>query len=59
MRAICDNGEPVGFMMTSEVPKPGDYFPWRMMIDARFQGKGHGAEAMQLSIERIKEVVAL
>jgi len=55
MRAICNDGKPVGFMMTSEVPAEGVYFLWRMMIDQRYQGKGYGAEAMRLLIERIIE----
>ena len=55
MRAICDGGEPVGFIMTSEVPEDGEYFLWRMMIDRRFQGKGYGTEAMHLLIKRIRD----
>ena len=55
MRAICNDGKPVGFMMTSEVPEQGVYFLWKMMIDQRYQGRGYGAEAMSLLIERIIE----
>ena len=55
MRAICKDGEPIGFMMTSEVPEDGDYFLWRMMIDAHHQGRGYGAAAMRLLIKRIKD----
>ncbi|MEQ8691116.1 MAG: GNAT family N-acetyltransferase [Pseudomonadales bacterium] len=54
MRAICSDGVPIGFMMTSESPEDGDYFLWRMMIDKRFQGKGFGAKAMRLLIQRIR-----
>lgn len=53
MRAICDDGSPVGFMMTSEVPQRGEYFLWRMMVDQNAQGKGVGAKAMQLLIQRV------
>jgi len=55
MRAICTDGEPVGFIMTSEVPEDGDYFLWRLMIDKHHQGKGYGAEAMRLLIKRIED----
>lgn len=55
MRAICKDGKPVGFMMTSEVPEDGDYFLWRMMIDGHHQGRGYGVEAMRLLIERIRD----
>lgn len=53
MRAICKDGIPVGFMMTSEIPEQGEYFLWRMMIDQHFQGNGLGAQAMKLLIKRI------
>ena len=55
MKAICEDGQPIGFIMTSEVPENGDYFLWRMMIDERHQGKGYGAIAMRLLIKRIKD----
>lgn len=55
MRAICSNGKPIGFMMTSEIPQEGAYFLWRMMIDAHDQGKGYGSEAMRLLIKRIED----
>lgn len=54
MRAICDGKDPVGFMMTSEVPDRGEYFLWRLMIDLHHQGRGHGLQAMNLLIERIR-----
>ncbi len=53
MRAICRDGVLVGFMMTSEVPLRGEYFLWRLMIDRRSQGKGYGARAMELLIQRV------
>ena len=55
MRAICKDGRPIGFIMTSEAPDIGDYFLWRMMIDEQFQSKGYGAEAIKLLIKRIEE----
>lgn len=54
MKAICNDGKPVGFMMTSEAPDVGDYFLWRMMIDERYQREGYGAQAMKLFINRIR-----
>ena len=54
MRAIYAGDEPVGFLMTSEVPERGEYFLWRLMIDAAAQGSGYGARAVELLIERIE-----
>jgi diamine N-acetyltransferase len=54
MRVICANETPVGFLMTSEAPDRGEYFLWRLMVDAEHQGKGYGSRAVRLLIERIK-----
>jgi len=54
MRAIYANETPVGFLMTSEAPERGEYFLWRLMVDAEHQGKGYGSRAVNLLIERIK-----
>ncbi|MDA3874702.1 MAG: GNAT family N-acetyltransferase [Kiritimatiellae bacterium] len=56
MRAIYADETPVGFIMTSEVPENGEYYLWRMMVDAEHQGNGYGARAVELLIERIKEI---
>jgi len=56
MRAICDDGKPVGFIMTSERSSHGEYFIWRIMIDKAHQGAGYGGAAMRLLIERIKAI---
>ena len=53
IRAIYAGDTPVGFIMTSEAPEQGMYFLWRLMIDARYQGLGHGFEAMALLIARV------
>ena len=53
MRAIYAEEIPVGFIMTSEVPEEGIYFIWRIMIDAKHQGKGYGEKAIKLLIDRI------
>ena len=55
VRAIYASDTPVGFLMTSEAPDKGDYFLWRLMIDAQHQGKGYGTRAVELLIERIKD----
>jgi diamine N-acetyltransferase len=54
MRAIYAGEDPVGFIMTSEVPARGEYFLWRLMIDAGTQGQGYGARAVELLLERIE-----
>ena len=54
MRVIYANETPVGFLMTSEAPDRGEYFVWRLMVDAGHQGKGYGSRAMKLLIERIR-----
>lgn len=53
MRAIYAGEAPVGFLMTSEAPDRGEYFLWRLMIDARHQGNGYGRRAVELLMERI------
>lgn len=53
-RAIYADETPVGFLMTFEDPERPFYYLWRYMIDAQHQGKGYGAKALKLLIERIK-----
>lgn len=54
IRAIYADDVPVGFLMTSEVPDQGDYYLWRIMIDARYQSKGYALQAVEKLIQRIK-----
>ncbi len=54
LRAIYAGETPVGFIMTSEAPDQGKYFLWRLMIDAKYQSKGYGSQAVELLIERIR-----
>jgi diamine N-acetyltransferase len=56
MRAIYAEEIPVGFIMTSEVPEEGIYFIWRIMVDAEHQGKGYGAKAVKLLIDRAMNI---
>jgi len=41
----------VGFVMMGYDGSKGVYFIWRFMIDRRYQGKGYGKAALQLSIK--------
>ena len=54
MRVIYAGDVPVGFVMTSEAPDRGEYLIWRLMVDAKHQGKGYGSRAVKLLIKRIK-----
>ena len=45
---------PVGFLMLSDQPDKGEYFLWRLMVDAQHQGKGYGHRALELLIEHVK-----
>ena len=65
---IYKGDKPIGFAMIGyDIPyEPDDdlneiyrftrssYFIWRFMIDKRYQGRGHGREAMKLILEFIK-----
>ena len=55
IRAIYAGEVPVGFLMTSEAPDQGEYFLWRIMIDAKYQSKGYAAQAVRKLIQRIKD----
>ena len=60
-RAICAGDEYVGFAMLNDptrTPDPEDgpeiCWLWRYMIDARFQGQGYGAAAMEALIAHVR-----
>jgi diamine N-acetyltransferase len=53
-RAIYAGETPVGFVMVYINTDEADYFLWRYMIDARYQGKGYGFLAIHQVIEYIK-----
>ena len=61
-RAIYADSKPIGFVMISDTslkyktnPKHRpSYYLWRFMIDAKYQGKGYGKEAMKLIINHVK-----
>jgi diamine N-acetyltransferase len=60
IRAVVADGSPVGFVMVSwdVVPVPhqlwGPYYLWRLLIDARHQGRGHGTAAVGLVAEAVR-----
>jgi len=53
-RAIYADETPVGFVMLSDIPEKAEYYLWRFMIDARYQGKGYGSRALELVIQHVK-----
>jgi diamine N-acetyltransferase len=59
-RAVYAGDEPVGFVMISDnIPagRPeylGPYFLWRLLIDARWQGRGLGAAALDLIVDYLR-----
>ncbi len=53
-RAIYAAETPVGFLMLDDQPEKPEYFLWRMMIDADYQGMNFGRQALQLVIEHVK-----
>jgi RimJ/RimL family protein N-acetyltransferase len=54
MRAIEADGEPVGFLMlASRTDAHPETFLWRLLVDARHQGRGIGSRALRLVGERL------
>jgi diamine N-acetyltransferase len=59
-RAAYFGETPVGFVMLGDdVPRgnphiPWRYYLWRMLIDARFQGRGYGRSALDLAVAYVK-----
>lgn len=53
-RAIYADETPVGFVMLYEDTVAGEYYLWRMMIGARYQGQGYGERAMRMLIEFVR-----
>jgi diamine N-acetyltransferase len=47
-RAVYSGDELVGFVMLHDVPTGPGYMLWRLMIDARFQGRGFGRQVVDL-----------
>ena len=53
-RAIYADETPVGFLMLHDDTEKPEYYLWRLMIDARYQGMGFGRRAVELLIEYVK-----
>ena len=53
-RAVVADETPVGFVMLEDKPEKREYFLWRFMIDARYQGLGFGRRALQLVIDHVR-----
>ena len=53
-RAIHADGVLVGFLMLYDDPDEPARFLWRFMIDARHQGKGYGAKAIELLVAHVR-----
>lgn len=55
-RLICADGVPVGFVMiwAGDVKIDGTIFLWRFLIGGKHQGKGLGADAFKLVLDRAR-----
>ena len=53
-KAIYADETPVGFVMLWDDPAKPEYYLWRLMIDARYQGNGFGQRAVELLIEHVR-----
>ena len=53
-RAIYAGDLPVGFVMLEDDPVKQQYFLWRFMIDARYQGLGLGRSALEAVIAHVR-----
>ena len=55
-RAIYADGRPVGFAMLYLDPGKPEYYLWRFMIAAGFQGRGYGRVAVRLIADHIRSL---
>lgn len=53
-RVICQSGKAVGFALYGLDPESQRYYIVRLMVDARFQGKGIGRTAVRLIVGEIQ-----
>ncbi len=53
-RAVYADETLVGFIMFHDESEKAEYFVWRLMVDARWQGLGFGRRAMELLIEHVR-----
>ena len=53
---VAADGEPVGLALVKDMDEePACYDLQQFMIDARFQNRGHGSEALRLILARLAE----
>ena len=55
-RAIVADEVPVGFAMLSVDPERSEYYLWRLMVDARYQGRGYGRAALALVVDHVRSL---
>ena len=53
-RAVYADDTPVGFLMLYDRPDKPEYYLWRFMIDARYQGMGFGEKAIARLVDYVK-----
>ena len=53
-RAIYADDTPVGFVMLYIDNEKPEYFLWRFMIDAKYQKRNYGLQAMELVIQYVR-----
>jgi diamine N-acetyltransferase len=59
-RAVYAGESPVGFVMISDNIPPnrteylGPYFLWRLLVDTRWQGRGYGRRALDLTVAYVR-----
>lgn len=53
-KAIYADETPVGFVLLWDDPDKPEYYLWRLMIDARYQGNGFGRRAVKLLIRHVR-----
>lgn len=60
IRVVEADGEPVGFVMVAWdiLPVPGEmwgpFYLWRLLVDHRHQGNGHGTAAVRLVADAVR-----
>ncbi|GEM_PF-312932 len=53
-RAVYAADTAVGFVMLELTPETQEAYLWRFMIDARFQGRGFGGQALKLLVDHVR-----
>lgn len=54
MRAIYADETPVGFVLLRDDPEKAEYYLWRYMVGAEYQGLGFGMRALQLVVDHVR-----